>query len=267
MFKINSFTKIVLVLTLLISFSCFAQSQDNNASPSSQSDDRIKIRLGFVVENSIYRQILLTVDDRASMDYDFGFDGPLIDDFPDDFSWIINDENYVIQGIDHINISNTFLPLYLKKDTDGLVTISIDALENVPDAMDVYLYDTDLNLFHDLRGSNYEAIVNSGLYDNRYYLVFQNQVPPSLSVAASDLDQLDFYYATSREKLVILNPTSVELKYFEIYDISGKKVYNQNSMWNNSYNEYPLGNLITGVYIVKLISAQNQVLTKKIIVK
>lgn len=240
-------------------------SRTNNVSSVFDTDDRLKIRLGFTAVNFINRQILLTVDDRASMGYDWGFDALLNDVQTDDLSWLIDEEKYVIQGIDNINIDETYLPLALKKGEDGLVIISIDSLENVPDDLDIYLQDTELNTFHNLRTSDYQISLSSGQYDNRYQIVFQSQ-SSILSAVEKDLNQISFYYALRKNMIVISNPANIEFKSIEVYNMLGMSCFKNEKKWQESYREYELQNLSTGTYIVKLIAENNKVLTKKIIV-
>ena len=51
---------------------------------------------------------------------------------------------------------------YLEVNEDGLNNITIDALENVPDELNIYVHDIALNIYHDLRTSDYEIFLNSG---------------------------------------------------------------------------------------------------------
>ena len=269
-------TLLVVVCFALTQFSFSQQSVNNengSAMPegdalnisSESDDDRLKIRLLFTSVGVINRQILLTVDDRATDGYDWGFDGYLNDVQVDDMSWIIEDQDFVIQGIGNIVVDETTLPLNIKKSDVGDIVISIQALENVPDDLDIYLHDSDLNTYHDLRQSNYQANLTPGQYDDRYQIVFQ--APSVLSTTDNELEELDFYYAMSRNKVVILNPTSVELKDIEVYNISGQMVYTNNNIWSGSYGEYELQNLSSGAYIVRLNTTDNRGITKKIIVK
>ena len=62
----------------------------------------MKFRIGFDSFNLIHRQLLLTVDEHASIEYDWGYDGKLNSKQMDDMFWMIEDEKYVIQGIDKI---------------------------------------------------------------------------------------------------------------------------------------------------------------------
>jgi hypothetical protein len=236
-----------------------------NPDVDSNSDDRPKIRLLFTSIGIINREILLTVDDRCTDGYDWGFDGYLNDVQVDDMSWLIEDDLFVIQGIGDIDAEETTLPLSIQKSDVGDVVIAIQALENFPDDLDIILHDTELGTHYDLRNANYEASLPAGIYEDRFVLGFQN--PSQLSVDDNEEEQLDFYYATNRNKLVVLNPRNTTFKNIEIYNITGKSAYKIEDILDGSYNEYSIDNLTAGIYVVRLHLEDNKIVTKKIIVK
>lgn len=246
-------------------------SQDDSSyvedSSVENEDDRMKIRLGFNSISTIHRQLLVTVDTRATLDYDWGFDGELNLEQIDDMYWMIDDKKYIIQGINEIIESETVLPLGIKTNIDGSNLITIDDLENVPNSLPIYLHDVQDGVYHDLRVSDYEVFLTAGEYLDRFELVFENQ-EETLGVINSELDNgLNYYYAVNREKIVILNPTNLEFEHIEIFSSLGQSVQKIEEIWHSPYSEYKINNLSSGTYIVKLKSSQNKTYTKKIIVK
>lgn len=238
---------------------------DLNISTENSTDDRPKIRLLFTSVGIINREILLTVDDRCTDGYDWGFDGYLNDVQVDDMSWLIDDELFVIQGIGDIDTEETILPLNILKSDVGDVVIAIQALENIPDDLDIILHDTELGTHHDLRTSNYETTLPAGIYEDRFVLGFQN--PSALSVDDSEQEQIDFYYVANTNNLVVLNPEYSSLSTIEVYNISGQTVHKIKDLQQGSYHEYSMNNLSTGIYIVRLHTIEHGVVTKKIIVQ
>jgi chaperonin GroEL len=87
-----------------------------------------------------------------------------------------------------------------------------------------------------------------------------------LKLEDATLEDLFLYYTMSRNKIVVLNPNYKKIKSIEVYNISGQSVYRNDNIYEGTYNEFQLGSLSTGSYIVKLSTADNSVLTKKIIV-
>ena len=56
-----------------------------------------------------------------------------------------------------------------------LNSIRIDHLENVPDNVEIYVRDNELNIYDDLRQSEYEFYLTAGDYFDRFEIVFTNR--------------------------------------------------------------------------------------------
>lgn len=273
-----SFIKIVGALSCLLYLpTSFAQNisniDENIASTTetidvtiqSTTDNRPKIRLQFTSVGIINRQILLTVDDNCTEGYDWGYDGYLNDVQVDDMSWLIEDQLFVIQGIGEIDTEETTLPLNIQKSDVGDVVISIQSLENIPDDLNIVLHDTELNTHYDLRSTNYEATLQPGNYEDRFVIGFQT--PSVLSIDDNKEEQLDFYYEINNKKLVVTNPTNLDVSHIEVYNTSGQSVYNIADILNTSRSEYSIENLTSGIYIIRLSVDDGFVVTKKVTVK
>ena len=242
-----------------------APAGELNISTENSTDTRPKIRLRFTSVGIINREILLTVDDRCTDGYDWGFDGYLNDVQVDDMSWLIDDELFVIQGIGDIDTEETSLPLSIQKSDVGDVVIAIQALENFPDDIDIILYDTELNTHYDLRNTNYEATLSAGIYEDRFVVGFQN--PSVLGIEDNEENQLEFYYEMNSDKLVVLNPKNSILTNIQVYNIAGQLVHNIKDVIDNSRSEFSVDSLTSGTYIVRVNTNDNKVVTKKIMIK
>ncbi|MDP5082261.1 MAG: choice-of-anchor D domain-containing protein [Winogradskyella sp.] len=238
-------------------------SISNYSIDTEENDSRMKFRIGFNSVNTIHRQLLLTIDSLATSDVDFGFDALVLDDLIDDMYWIIEGEKYTIQGRDAID-ENTILPLGVHVADTGTNEITIDALENVPDNLKLYLHDKDRDIYHNLKASNYSVHLETGSFLNRFEITFV--IPDALTVEEENFNNLKFYYAFNRNQIVILNPKGVPLEKLEIINIMGQSVYTTSDLYEASYNEYEVPNLSTGTYVVRLQTATG-ILTKKIIFK
>ena len=62
-------------------------------------DTRLKIRLGFYATSNFKRQILITIDKRATDGVDYGFDAVVKDIFPNDLYWVLDNNKLNIQGV------------------------------------------------------------------------------------------------------------------------------------------------------------------------
>ncbi|WP_299112647.1 choice-of-anchor D domain-containing protein [uncultured Winogradskyella sp.] len=230
-------------------------------------DDRMKFRIGYNSGNELqlHRQLLLTIDDNTTMDYDWAFDALLYDDQTDDMFWMINDNKYIIQGSNEVEMATVY-PLGIKTNIDGLNSIAIDALENVPDSINIYAHDIELGIYHDLRVSDYEFFLNAGEYLNRFEITFATEAQ-LLGVDDEVNENLDVLYSNDKEKIVLINPNLVDVKSIELFNMLGQSVHTIENISESGYSEYEVKNLSTGTYIIKLYTASGSVSTKKVLVK
>ena len=232
---------------------------------SEESDDRMKFRIGFNSINTIHRQLLLTIDENASPDFDWAYDAKINENQMDDMYWLINEDAYIIQASDQVG-STTVYPIGIKTSTDGLNTITIDALENVPNDINIYVHDIELDLYYDLKQNDYEIFLNAGEYHNRFEITFST-TDASLSLEDETKDSINVLYSYGIDKIVLLNPSLIDIKSIELFNILGQSVYTIKDISQTSYSEYEVMNLSTGTYIIKLYTENGSVVTKKVLVK
>ena len=70
------------------------------------------------------------VPNNLATDYfDYGYDAMNTESFPNDLSWLINSEPYIIQGVGDFDESKLY-PLGLYLSDSGEIEISLNTLEN-----------------------------------------------------------------------------------------------------------------------------------------
>ena len=235
-----------------------------NSSDNQTSDDRMKFRIGFNSVNTVHRQLLLTIDENTTEGVDWAYDAVLSEEQIDDMYWIINDEAYMVQANSEANV-DTVYPLGVKTDSDGTNTITIDKLENVPSDVDIYLHDKVLEIYHDLRESDYSIFLNEGEYQDRFEITFGTN--NLLGIDDQENKTLDVVYSNDIEKIVLINPNLIEVTSIELFNIMGQLVKQLENISESGYSEYDVENLSTGTYIIKLYTASGSVSTKKVLVK
>jgi Concanavalin A-like lectin/glucanases superfamily/GEVED domain/MAM domain, meprin/A5/mu/Secretion system C-terminal sorting domain/HYDIN/CFA65/VesB-like, Ig-like domain len=238
-------------------------ASSTNANANINTDTRQKIRLMFDSPNGYHRQLLAGVDKSTSDLYDIGFDALLIEDNNEDMFWIFDNNNFIIQAIDNFDINQT-LPLGLKTEIDGDATISIDALENIPANLNIYLHDIVLDIYHNLRNSDYLVTLTAGEYLNRFEITFGNN--QALDNPDFDLNNdLNVLFANDINSIIINNPNLIQINSVELINILGQSVFKVNNLTPNNYTELKLSNLSPGAYIIKL-NSNKQSFNKKVVV-
>ena len=229
-------------------------------------DDRMKFRIGFESSNALqlHRQLLLTIDDNTTLDVDWAYDAILYDDQTDDMFWMINDKKYIIQGSNEANIYSKY-PLGIKVNEDGINTITIDSLENVPDDINIYVHDIDLDLYHDLRAGDYDIFLTAGEHTDRFEITFG--LPTNLSIDENTLKAISINYTNAIESIVISNPMLHTITKVEMFNIAGQLIYTSQDVQNEPKIYIELKDLSVGTYIIKLQSDDNKLLTQKVLIK
>ncbi len=245
--------------------SVFIRNGDGSTvtNTSNTTDDRLKIRLGYKSVNEEYsRQILVTVDDQATPEVDFGYDGENIDTQIHDMHWVIDNRNFAIQGIDAIDES-TILPLGLKTELDGVNTIKIDALENVPSDLEIYVYDLEEDAYHDLRNSNFTIDLPMGEYVDRFELRFSSVLGTD---EFEDESGIQFYFANDNESIVVENPKSKNVESVELFNILGQTIVRYDGMGTQEYSEFKTSNISTGSYVLEIVTEGGKI-SKKVLIE
>ena len=260
----NKLTYLCLVLfcaTTLTHASIFSR----NTSESLAFNEIQRVRIDFETPNGFVRHLLLgfTPDNAANDGYDYGYDALHTANFPNDTLWDIDGEIYVIQGVGSFDESKS-LPLNINITNAGSITITLTDLENFESDIDVFIYDALLGTYTQINESDFQLELDAGDYANRFYVTFS--ADDALSIKDTAFEDLNMYFSFRREKVVIINPKNLELKSLQLYNISGQSVYENKNLNQDSYGEYELQNLSSGVYILSL-NTSNGILTKKIIIK
>ena len=241
-----------------------SQTTDYNSDPETV-DTRMKFRFGFNSVNTIHRQLLLTIDENTTTGYDWAYDGKLNEDQMDDMYWMIDGEKYNIQARNPID-KDSSIPLGLHVDNSGQNKIMIDHLENVPDNINIFIHDKVLNIYHNLRVSDYVFNLPSGEYLNRYEIVFRDASADVLGVEENDLNAFEVYYANNIKSIVLVNPKLNEIKSIELFNLLGQSIHTIDNVSQEEYSEYKIENLSTGSYIIKLYTESGSV-SKQVLVK
>ncbi|APY12103.1 hypothetical protein BWZ22_13065 [Seonamhaeicola sp. S2-3] len=244
--------------------SAFTKSNNSKSKSNETNDLRPKLRIGLNSVNTVHRQLLVTVDNHTSTGYDWGYDAPHNDNQIDDMYWVIDNEKYTIQGINHID-KLTQLPLGIHTQNDGYNDISIETLENITDATEIYLHDKNLNIYHNLKESHYHVYLNAGEYLNRFEITFSNS--QSLNVSELNKNNVDVSYSNESDNIIIHNPNLKHINSVELYNILGQAVKRFNTNSNDNYIEHNIKSVKTaGIYIIKTYF-NNDTISKKIIIK
>ncbi|WP_396600568.1 choice-of-anchor D domain-containing protein [Algibacter sp. R77976] len=245
----------------------FKTDKKSNSTTSDAIDSREKIRLMFNSPDGYHRQILTGVDANASNGFDLGYDAFIIEDNDEDMYWNLNDSKLIIQAVNNFN-QEQIIPFSLKIAKEGIAEVSIDNLENVDNYKNIYVHDTELNTYHNLRENDFSILLTPGEYKDRFEITFSSNA--SLSTEDQEGIDLQVYFSNDKESLIINNPKLINIKAVEMHNVLSQSVFkiseDIDENLNKNYIEFKIKQLNAGVYIINL-TTENNTISKKILVE
>ncbi|MDO9262094.1 MAG: LamG-like jellyroll fold domain-containing protein, partial [Flavobacteriaceae bacterium] len=228
---------------------------DDNSNYPIYNDYYTKIRLGIIMPNTNYRELLIGfLNYEATDNVDKGYDGTQIDTQANDAYFLIENNPYNIQGVGYFDTSKSY-PIGIKTAVIGTTRIKIDAAEFLNTTQKVYIHDKATNIYHDITTQPLDLNLPIGVYDNRFALSFGDKLSQTLSEEEEILPEnlLNIYLNNAVNKLNIQKTASIEIKKIELYNMLGQLIFSLNNF--NTTNiisvDFPT-NTSTGVYLVKV---------------
>lgn len=238
--------------------SVFMRTQNNAATTSVHEDLRPKIRLRFDAPSGLHRQLLVGADAAATNAFDLGYDALMMDVNNDDMYWALSNHQFVIQAVSDFN-DNRIIPLGIKILNPGEVTVKIDALENIPETTEIYIFDNVTGLYHNLKNQNFVITLTEGTYDQRFSVRFTTE---TLGNEDFDVRPMLINFSHNNYCINIINndiKTTVEKVY--LYNLLGQLIA-QWDVENKTNIQIRIPHVSQGTYLVKVKTSNRYVSTK-----
>ena len=232
-----------------------------------------KIRINFHSPKGYQRELLVGINPNATNGFDLGYDAPLNEYNVEDMFWIINEHEFVIQGVANFDVDQV-LPIGMLIEKEGKTTIGLKSLENLPEDKEVYIRDKLNDSIHDFKSGAYEITMEPGYIIDRFSLIFFKQKEPNTPTPdPTDVvveEPKDFVLSVKHgfndNEIQILNSEEMELTHLYLFNLDGKLLEEHKPISNSKEIRIGIKNYPSGVYIVKL-EAENKTITKKIIIR
>jgi len=226
-------------------------------------DLRLKIRVSLETEHIKNKQILLTIDDRATDGIDKGFDAQPFDLLNNDIYWVVEDEKLLIQAIGELFLESV-IPIGIITEGATELKIKVDTIQNPYPEMEVYIRDNLTMETYDIKNGTFEVSLEKGECNDSYSVVFMSN-KASLSENEILLDNLQVFVGEYNSLISIRKPRELIIEGVSLYNIIGQPI----KIWDSNLNENEIDlpiNADTGAYLV-VISTNNGNRTKRIIIK
>ncbi|NNE32779.1 MAG: T9SS type A sorting domain-containing protein [Winogradskyella sp.] len=238
--------------------------QSNGLSIVPDDYMRFRINVDFNVNSAHYtRQLVLNFHADATAGFDKGLELIRAENFPSDANFVLEGETYSAQAFQFDEA--LVIPLNIDIEVTQPLRFRIFDIQNFDDTQGIYLHDLENESYINLRDQDYELNIIPGNYPNRFEVVFT----PSnlLSIDDVDANSLTVSQINRIQELTVLNPKGLDITAIEVFDINGRRVFNQS--YNTIKNSYKLStsSISNGIYIVNVVADSNTIKSQKIIVK
>ncbi|KAF2335532.1 T9SS sorting signal type C domain-containing protein [Flavobacterium daemonense] len=231
------------------------------ATAKTTGTEKHRLWLNMTNDEGAFKQLLVGYVEGATNKIDFGYDGETFDGNKYlDFYSINENTSLVIQGRGLPFSDSDTVPLGYRTTIAGNFTIAIDAADGDLKTQKIYLEDKTTSVIYDLTAGNYTFTTGVGTFQDRFVLRYTNK-----SLGTGDFENVkDGVLVSIKDKIIKVLSSNENLKEVDIYDISGKVLYNKTKI---NATELQISNLQSGngVLIAKVILENGSSISKKII--
>lgn len=168
-----------------------------------------------------------------------------------------------IQSLPYNDFNDIIVPLGVKAVADGNMIISLDDTSSLPQSVNVYLEDTELNTLTLLNNQDYIFTSTNNLVGiGRFFLRYSAD---TLSTVTSGLDNMLIYTDYATDNIVIKGQLTNNSSYM-LYDIHGRVILSNALNSSNTVHKINVNPLSTGIYMLKL-SNGNTTKTQKLVIR
>jgi len=219
--------------------------------------DSSRIWLDLVSSNSTVSRTLIGYVEGATYEKDRMFDAYTKAGNAMIIYSLIETEKACIQGRPMPFDSNDVVPLGFKVNNDGIYTIAIAAVDGLfSHQQAIYLRDKTLNTVHNLSANPYTFTANTGIYDERFELLYEDQ-----TLGIDHIENLGIKVVTN-DKIVVRSGNE-QIKEIQVFDMLGRKINEYQSINTNEFTLNEQKSNLT--LLLKLITENDNVTIKKIL--
>ena len=222
-----------------------------------------QIRFKTIMDKGMILPMALAFDPAATDAVDFGMDATANNnDLDQEIYFGINNNSYIIDVID-FDVTKK-IPLGLRNTTEATYKIAIDTILNFSDLQHIYIHDKDNDTYQNIKNTAYTVTMPAGTNSSRFEITFTNL--SSKKSTNNLISNFEVMQDNQSQNLTILNPKAIDLTEVTVFDITGRLILNKSKLISIPQYLYATSGWSDGVYIVNLLTADNQTERKKIIV-
>ncbi|MFM9989361.1 T9SS sorting signal type C domain-containing protein [Flavobacterium sp.] len=220
------------------------------------------IHLNLTNTSGAFKQIAFGYEELATNGYDFGTDALASTEGAITFYSLISPYTFGfgIQGRSYPWDINDVIDLGFNATIAGDYTIAIDHVNPFFDTQDIFIEDTALGTYHNLKTAPYNFNTAVGIFNSRLKIHYQN---PLLSNNGFTIIANSVLVNTSNNEIEI-NSISEKIKTIQVYDVLGRLIFDEKNVKENKFSIASIRKQNQAL-IIKIELENNQIVTKKVI--
>jgi hypothetical protein len=237
------------------------QRTANNTNPlyKTKAVERNTIWLNATNTTGAFSQMAVNYITDATLGVD-QFDGKHYNDGPIALNSLLDNTDYVVQGRPLPFDGTDEVPLSFKATNAGDYTIAIDHVDGLfTDFQDIILKDNDSGKETNLKSTSYTFTAQSGTTNSRFSLKYQKTL--GITTPALDENSIVVY---KNYGIINIKSNGSSIDNVKLYDIRGRLLDEKTNI-NANETSIESSKYAKQVLIVKITSADNKVVSKKIV--
>ena len=219
-----------------------------------------QIRINTLMNNLAVRQSALVFQEGATDGVDFAMDAKSPDLTADmDVYFVIDNQEYIIDVVE-FDI-NKRIPIGFKNPVPATFRMRVGEILNFAGAEHVYVHDKISDLYFEITNSDYEISLPAGVNNTQYELTFVNAALGTPTLSSNSFEVLQ---NNTTKSFTVVNPNLMTIKSIQLYDISGKLIFNKTNLGAKDKYQYSTLEYSDAVYIAKITTSDNQEFNRKI---
>jgi hypothetical protein len=228
-----------------------------------------EIRILTKINNTYYRESVLAFRANTNSHFKAGCDGRIAQKLSTDTYFLADNNELSIKSITYDVDAKVPFGIAAKNNM-STYSVTINTLKDVSDNVDIYMHDKLNNTYTDIKNGVFDITLDAGTYNDRFEVVFKNasQDEEELEVTEEEItSSFNVYQNNTNNVLTIKNPKAYIVKSFTMFDVTGKLIYNKTNLGNNEEYTFPTNTLSNGMYLTKVVTDQDFIITKKVMVQ
>lgn len=219
-----------------------------------------QIRINTLMNNEAVRQSVLVLQDGATDGIDFGADAKSPDPTAEmDMYFVIDGSEFII-NVAEFDINKRF-SIGFKNAVPATFKLRVGEVLNLDLVEHVYLYDKISGNYFEITNNEYEISLPAGVNNTQYELTFVNAALGTPTLSSNSFEVLQ---NNTTKSFTVVNPNLMSIKSIQLYDISGKLIFNKTNLGAKDKYQYSTLGYSDAVYIAKITTTDNQEFNRKI---